>query len=92
MIGCICRAFTLLDAIGVRLLCQKEIDLAYKNETRSTCLGPLGVGVMPAPNIMFSRSLEENERAMVATASPAEITRNPELVDAMTHRIIVRYA
>jgi hypothetical protein len=47
---------------------------------------------MPAPNIMFSRSLEENERAMVATASPAEITRNPELVDAMTHRIIVRYA
>jgi hypothetical protein len=79
----------------MRLACAcsvKKKSIWRVKTRRGVLVWALGVGVMPAPNIIFGRSLEENERAMVATASPAEITRNPELVDAMTHRIIVRYA
>jgi signal transduction histidine kinase len=42
---------------------------------------PLSMLLGPAVNSMIGRSEEENGRAVVATASPAEVTRNPEGAD-----------
>jgi signal transduction histidine kinase len=70
-----------LMRLAVRSPFPQEIRLAYKNDTRSTRLGPTGLGVGPAPIIMASRSGEENGGGAVATASPAQSTRKPELAD-----------
>jgi signal transduction histidine kinase len=67
--------------LAVRSLFQQEIHLAYKNDTRSSRLGSTPCQSGPAPNLMASRSGEENGGAVLATASPAEIAGNSELVD-----------
>src|ERR1700722_10258152 len=62
-------------------LLPPEIDLTYNSGTRSARFGPPAMLPGPAVNSMVGRSEEENGRAVVAAASPTEVTRNPEVVD-----------
>ena len=70
----------LLEAIGRAIALPHEIDLTYKNGTRSARFGPPVMLPGPAVNSMVGYSEEENGRAVVATAPPTEV-RSLEVVD-----------
>ncbi len=65
----------------VRSLFALEIDLTYKNGARSARFGPPHVFEDRQLTVMVGRSEEENGRSVGATASPAEVTRGPQVVD-----------
>src|SRR5271170_3656523 len=68
--------------LRVRSLFPQRVDPTYNNEAGNCPVQSAHAGVSrPALINMVTRSGEENGRSAVATASPAEITRNSELVD-----------
>jgi signal transduction histidine kinase len=66
----------------VRSLFPQRVDQKYNNEAGNCPVHSAHVGVSkPALIKMVTRSGEENGRSVVATASPAEITRSSKFVD-----------